>query len=260
MNIKQLKFPSGRTVARCKQDAKQLVKQLKRSNTPITFSEALNKVAVQNGLNISWDKALKKIEKDIIDEPIIVKPLKNPKLAQTHLLGHALNKLISKNIIEMECTEDAEPGYLECDLEGKPTIINWHYAGYGEIRLSVWWNFDKTKHPQHLEGGYKDKVLLDNLSQPEQRKYWGTNKGIYSTSNTVEKYQTAEPLAKKSRLKDFIGVLCSTWVERKNGKYLQTEKGNRISNSYIRKADKESLCNVSDCIPNDFSLTGKFHM
>lgn len=260
MNVKQLKFPSGRTVARCKQDAKQLVKELKLSNSPMTLSEALNKVAEQNGLNVSWDKALKQLQKDTIDSTIIERSLKNPKLAQTHLLGHALNRLVNKNLIDMGSTEDAEPGFLECELEGKPTIINWHYAGYGEIRLSVWWNFDKTRHPQHLEGGYRDKVLLDELPESEQRKYWGTNKGIYSTSNSVEKYQTAEPLAKKSRYRDFIGVLCSTWVERKDGKYLQTEKGNRISSSYIRKADKEALCNVSDCIPNGFSLTGKFHM
>jgi hypothetical protein len=260
MNIQQLKFPSGRTVARCKQDAKHLVKELKLSNSSITLNEALNQVAVQNGLNVFWDKALKKIEKDNIDNPLILRSPKTPKLAQTHLLGHALNKLISKNLINMESTEDAESGYLECELEGKLTIINWHYVGFGEIRLSVWWNFDKTMHPQHLKGGYKDKVLLDKLSESEQRKYWGTKKGIYSTSDTVEKYQTAEPLAKKSRYKDFIGVICGTWVERKDGKYLQTEEGNRITNSYVRKADKEALCKVSDCIPNNFSLTGKLHM
>ncbi len=251
MNTYTLSFPSGRTVERCRQDAKSLVKSSKSTNYPIPLNEALNKVSRDNGINLPWASALKTLK---TGEP------KKPKVAQMHLLGHALNLLIKKRLIDMGSTEDADSCYLECELIGKPTVINWSYISCGEIRVSVWWNFDKTKHPQHLEGGFKNKVILDGLSDNEQKKYWGTNKGIFSTSNTVEKYQTDEPLAKKGKYKEFVGVLCSTWIERKDGKYLQTEGGRRIFGSYIRSRDKNELCIIPDCKPYGFSLDGRFHM
>ena len=251
MNIYNLSFPSGRSVERCKQDAKALVKSTKNSSSPIPLNAALDKIAHDNGINLSWAAAIKQLK---------IGKRKEPKVALVHLLGHALNTLIKKKLIYLDRTEGSDRGFLECELVGKPAVINWEYIGYGEIRLSVWWNFDKTKHPQHLEGGYKNKVILDDLAEEEQKKYWGTNKGIFSTSNTVEKYQTDEPLAKRGKFKDFVGVVCSTWVERKKGKYLQTEGGRRITGSYIRTTDKQALCTIPECNPLGFRLNGKFHM
>ena len=251
MNKYAQSFPSGRSVERCRQDAKSLVKNSKLTDSPIPLNAALNKVASDNGINQPWHEAIKQLE---------VGELKKPKVAQMHLLGHALNILLKKNLIDMSSSTDAGDSYLECELIGKPTVINWSYISYGEIRLSVWWNFDKTKHPQHLEGGYKNKVLLDNLTEDEQRKYFGTRKAIFSTASSVEKYVTDEPLAKQSRYKDFVGVLCSTWIERKDGKYLQTEGGQRIFASYIRAKDRRELCTIPNCQPDGFDLSGRFHM
>lgn len=251
MNTPSLLFPSGRTVERCRQDAKALVKKSKLSNFPVPLNAALDKVASDNGINLPWAKALKQLK---------VADFKKPKIAQIHLLGHALNLLIKKGLIDMNSIDDADSSYLECELVGKPTIINWNYVGFGEIRMSVWWNFDKTKHPQHLEGGYKNRVILDHLSDHEQMKYAGTKKGIFSNSNTVEKYQTTKPLAKHNKYIDFVGVVCSTWVERKSGKYLQTENGKHILDSYIRTRDKKALCSIPSCNPLGFELSGPLHM
>lgn len=251
MNTYTRSFPSGRTIERCRQDAKTLVKNSKLSNFPIPLNTALNRIASDNGINLPWSKALDQLK---------AANIKKPKIAQMHLLGHALNLLIKKGLIDMNSTEDASDSYLECDLLGKPSIINWSYISHGEIRLSLWWNFDKTKHPQHLEGGYKNKIILDNLSDQEIMKYAGTKKGIFSNGNTIERYQTGTPLAKSSKYIDFVGVLCRTWVERKDGKYLQTEGGTRIYDTYIRTRDKKALCSIPDCIPQDFELAGRFHM
>ncbi len=177
-----------------------------------------------------------------------------------HLLGHALNLLIKEGLIDMSSTDDADSSYLECKVLEKPTIINWNYIGYGEIRISVWWNFDKTKHPQHIEGGYKSKIISNNLSAHEQMKYAGTRKGIFTNKNAVERYQTEKPLAKSNKYIKFVGVLCSTWVERKEGKYLQTENGKQISGSYIRARDKKALCSIPNCKPLGFELSGRLHM
>jgi len=251
MNTSSLSFPSGRTVERCRQDAKALVKKSKLSNSPVPLNAALDKVASDNGVNLSWANALKRLK--AVD-------VKKPKIAQMHLLGHALNLLIKKGLIDMSSTDEADSNYLECELLGKTTIVNWSYISYGEIRMSVWWNFDKTKHPQHLEGGYKNRIIIDNLSANEQMKYAGKRKGIFSNGNNVEKYQMDKPLAKSSKYIDFVGVLCSTWVERENGKYLQTEGGRRIHNSYVRTRDKKELCSIPNCRPLGFELDGRFHM
>jgi hypothetical protein len=159
----------------------------------------------------------------------------------------------------MSSTDDADSNYLECELLEKTTIINWHYIGFGEIRISVWWNFDKTKHPQHLKGGYKNKIILDNLSDHERMKYMLKGKGIFSDANHIEQYKTDQPLAKRSKYINFVGVVCSIWVERKSGKYLQNRDGRGIFRSYIRACDKKELCSIPNCRPLGFELTGRFH-
>lgn len=65
MSFDSLRFPSGRTVKRCKQDAKSIVKNSKRSNSPIKYNEALNQVVQKNGLSLPWDKAIKKLELEL---------------------------------------------------------------------------------------------------------------------------------------------------------------------------------------------------
>ena len=56
-----LTFPSGRTIKRCKEDAKTLRKSSKNTTEYISYNKALNIVAGQNGLDMSWDKAYSQI-------------------------------------------------------------------------------------------------------------------------------------------------------------------------------------------------------
>jgi hypothetical protein len=65
MNFDSLKFPSGRTVKRCKQDAKAIAKNSKNSALPVKHNEALNQVARENGMHLPWNKAIKKLEVDL---------------------------------------------------------------------------------------------------------------------------------------------------------------------------------------------------
>lgn len=60
-NTDSMKFPSGRTVKRCKDDAKAMRKASKATNTYISYNQALNIIAQQNGINLPWDKAISKI-------------------------------------------------------------------------------------------------------------------------------------------------------------------------------------------------------
>ena len=62
MNTYTLSFPSGRTVERCKQDAKALVKSSKISNSPIPLNVALDKIAHDNGISLPWADAIKQLK------------------------------------------------------------------------------------------------------------------------------------------------------------------------------------------------------
>ncbi|HCM0780003.1 TPA: hypothetical protein N2777_001637 [Vibrio parahaemolyticus] len=63
IDIDSLKFPSGRTVKRCKDDAKKLRKQSKTSGEYLSYNKALNQVASDNGINMLWDKAIDHLKK-----------------------------------------------------------------------------------------------------------------------------------------------------------------------------------------------------
>lgn len=78
--IDLLKFPSGRSVKRCRVDAKQLLKTSKQSPRPLSHSEALDYIARKNGVELPWHQALQLLQK----QP--VKPFEDKKLFE-QLLG-----------------------------------------------------------------------------------------------------------------------------------------------------------------------------
>lgn len=59
-NSDNLKFPNGRSIEQIRKDAKRLKKQ-----TSLTMTQALNQCAVENGLNLTWDKAIEKLKQTI---------------------------------------------------------------------------------------------------------------------------------------------------------------------------------------------------
>lgn len=61
--LDHLKFPSGRTVIRCKDDAKKLRKISKNSDNYLSYNKALNIIAKNNGIELPWDKAVLQLEK-----------------------------------------------------------------------------------------------------------------------------------------------------------------------------------------------------
>ena len=59
-----LKFPSGRTVIRCKDDAKKLRKASKNTDNYLSYNKALDTIAQNNGIELPWDKALTQLIKN----------------------------------------------------------------------------------------------------------------------------------------------------------------------------------------------------
>lgn len=60
--MNKMNFPSGRSVDRCKQDAKKLVKISKEKGNKIKLAEALNVIAKENGIDLPWSKAIEKLK------------------------------------------------------------------------------------------------------------------------------------------------------------------------------------------------------
>lgn len=220
ISIDSLKFPSGRTVKRLKQDAKSLVKK-----DQIPMHSALDIVASENGYKDGWKGAIKRLQ----TEKLSVKTDMNP---YRKLVTIALNKAIEAGKISLDWSgQKQESGFLTTIIAGKNTVINWSDVGFGEIRISVWWDYEHDKHPQaHMEGQYK------------------------------ETFQTSEPLAKKQRYKDFVGIVCSAWIERDSGRYIQGYGNDSIFDRYTRRGEIEKIKSLLNPTPNGFLTEGKFFM
>ncbi|NVN83726.1 MULTISPECIES: hypothetical protein [unclassified Vibrio] len=245
-------FPSGRSIARCKDDAKKMVRASKQTNKPITLNVALDMVARNNGTPLPWAKAIHSLE--CPQEP---KSIRN---AQGHLLGHALNKLLDMGLVNLDPSAKFDDGFLECELLGRNSVILWCDAGCKEIRLSVWWNYDKHSHPQHSEGGYKGRIVPENISDDDYLQLVMQNKDIiHRHSKCIETYTTSKPLAKPQHYKKFVGAFCSVWVEREQGQYLQLSDSHKTHDTYVRNSDRKALSLIPDCTPKGFNLTGRFH-
>ncbi len=186
-----------------------------------------------------------------------VKKEKTEKEGQVHLLGHALNILCERKLIDLNSLDEIDQRHLECILFDKPSVITWRIIDGSQILLSVWWNYDKSNHPQHLEGGYKNKILLNGLTDDElQDLRKRTTKKQLIWIEETEQYQTHMPIAEKNKYKDFVGVTCSCWVQGATREHLHLSKVSPYK-SYIRASDRQALTSIPDCVPKGFKLYGK---
>ena len=158
--------------------------------------------------------------------------------AHRKLLIYGLNELLSKKLISLtpkgeinsEHDED-ENGHVFVDLLGYPSVILWSNAGFQELRISVWWKYDHSRHPQA------------NL-----------------TGNAKESFVTSGPLAKRQHYKRFVGVTASAWLERKDGKWLQGEGSRAIFDIYTRSGEKAVLEKLPIPKPNGYKAEGQVYI
>ncbi|BES86281.1 hypothetical protein PEC302110_33780 [Pectobacterium araliae] len=148
--------------------------------------------------------------------------------ALLNLLVTALNEAIRQNKIDLNGVSHEDHNqkheYILCEIDGKPTVINWADIGCDELRFSVWWDYNHEKHPQQKD----------------------------------ERYLSAKPVAKKSKVKAFIGVHASCWIERKTGKYIMGVHGDRIFDIYVRQSNLDALMKLPKAKPLGYKDAGKF--
>lgn len=146
------------------------------------------------------------------------------------LLVLGLNHLLDRGLLSLDGT-GGERGHCEAVIAGRPSMILWSDAGFQELRLSVWWSYDHSRHPQaNLQG------------------------------NSREEFQTSQPLAKSHRYREFVGATVSAWVERERGKYLQGRAATHLFDLYLRQDSKGVLEDIDDPVPKGFATEGKFMM
>lgn len=145
------------------------------------------------------------------------------------LLVLGVNRLLERGLISLDPKVPVVDGHIREELAGAPSVIIWRGISGEELEVSVWWNYDHSRHPQ--------AELLGS-----QR----------------ETFHGPTPLAKPQRYKEFVGAFASGWLERRTGAFLQGRDTTGISERYVRKADAARLEGLPAPVPNGFAAEGKF--
>lgn len=150
------------------------------------------------------------------------------------LLVYGLNALVDAGKLTLEAPPNDGPtdedGHFEAVIAGQPAVVLWSSISHGEVRLSVWWKYDHSRHPQaNLQG------------------------------NMREQFRTSSPLAKRSKYPTFVGATASGWLERKTAKHLQGKGAERLFDLYLRKGEKEALEALPTPTPVGYLAEGKFY-
>jgi len=226
----EITLPSGISITQAKKDAKKLKKQ----NSGLSHSQALEFILLQNGFNGGWNKFMSKTKSQTQHA--------GSRDPHRNLLVLAINYLVENSLISLETPDDyqdrqldptgesRERGHVITTIAGRNTVICWADIGHEELRVSVWWDYDHSKHPQ------------------------ANNIGSYK-----ERFQTASPLAKRSKFKNFVGVVCSGWLERQEGKYLQGRMRKNLFQIYTRKENLEPLKKIQTTKSLGYYSEGNFH-
>ncbi|MGH8506912.1 MAG: hypothetical protein ACRETM_13290, partial [Stenotrophobium sp.] len=146
------------------------------------------------------------------------------------LLVMGINHLVDQNLLSLDGA-GGEKGSCETVITGRRSMIIWADVGFREVRISIWWDYDHSRHPQaNLKG------------------------------NSRESFEGSSPLAKRSRYKHFVGATASGWIERENGKYLQGKGRSGIFDLYLRQDSAAVIASATGQQPKGFLPEGKFMM
>ena len=215
--------------------------KLVKKQFSVKHTEALNIVSKELGFHNfkHYQHQLKNENKLVVDATrFSSSPEKQENLNSTifnkyplrFLLHHGISELIKRGKVNLEFDPKIkeEDGYIFLDLFGHPSVLIWRHIGFEEVEVTVWWKYDHQNHPQ------KD-----------------------SKGNARESFNGGEPLAQKSKFKDFVGVVVLGWLERKTGKYLMGKGNKGICKHYARKGEVELLRQINFELSSDFDFEGK---
>jgi len=144
------------------------------------------------------------------------------------------NELLSRGLIHLDGPSTADrddDGHVLTAIAGHASVVMWSNIGFEELRISVWWKYDHSRHPQ-----------------------------AELTGNHRERFSCSTPLASKTKYPGFVGACVSTWLERKDGKYLQGKGREHLFDTYVRKGELQNLLQIAQPVPAGYSAEGRFHL
>lgn len=149
------------------------------------------------------------------------------------LMVIALNEAIKKGAINLSGTSKDEAtvdkhDFLAMSIDGRPTILNWFDAGYDELRVSVWWDYQPKLIPQPHHDWLRDVEPLTSTPQTPRRHY-----------------------------RHFIGAFGSCYLERRTGKFIIGEENRQFFDVYIRESSLSQLLRVPEELPAGYGTTGR---
>ena len=152
-----------------------------------------------------------------------------PPLAK--LLVSGINELVARGLISLSPTDDENNfGHILIDIAGRPSALMWRDIGCGELRISVWFDLDISRHPQATMEG-----------------------------DCGEHFLTARPLAKRHRYPEFVGATASCYLERERGPRVQGVGREATFQTYVRRDMRPILAAIPDPIPMGFVMSGRSH-
>ena len=142
------------------------------------------------------------------------------------LLVLGLNAALERGVLSLHGKDEAS-SHLHVELAGHPSVVLWDSISHEELTLAVWWKYNHARHPQaNLEGNAREEFLVP------------------------------EPLAKRERYREFVGVVVSCWLERKTAKNLQGI-GNEGLTMYTRRGELAMLAALPNPVPMGFVAEGR---
>lgn len=136
------------------------------------------------------------------------------------------NHLIEHGLIKLDADAD-EVGHVQTELAGKNCLIQWRGAGFGEIKITVWWDFVPANYPR--------------------------------AAAAAEDYTADRPVTDRKDYGKFIGAMAGCWLERREGKYLQGKGSDFLSFKYARRGEAEKLKAIPTPVPLGYSAEGRTH-
>lgn len=197
---------------------------------PLEILDSIEGLSSNNTIRVSVNAF---DEPDLLDKELTPIPVKTDMNSYRKLLVLGLNEILSRGFLSLDWDGKSREStaHIETSIAGHNSIVSWSDAGFGEVRISVWWKYDHSKHPQaNLQGNFK------------------------------ELFSHPSPMAKRQHFPKFVGVVCSAWLERDKGKYLQGSGNDHLIERYTRKGELEELKLRSNPVPKGFEPEGRFHM
>ncbi len=144
------------------------------------------------------------------------------------LLAEGLGQAIDQGLISIEAPKDDgytnESGRALLSIAGRPSMFIWESIGHGELKISIWWDYDHSKNP-------------------------AADRECFSTSG---------PLAKKARYPEFVGAIASAHLERKTGLYIQGYGPEGMFDTYFRRGERDIIDRFATLRPEAFRSEGEF--